>query len=56
MLAHHRLPIKPLHFSASEEKQRPHGTSNLIALAFRYERRLQPAEFLHGPSGDPEQF
>jgi hypothetical protein len=50
MLAHHRLPIKLLLFSASEEEQRRHGTSNVIAVAFRYGRRLQPAELLHGPS------
>jgi len=50
MLAHHRLPIKPLLFLASEEKQRRHGTCNVIAVAFRYGRRLQPAELLHGPS------
>ena len=48
-LAHHRLPIELLLFSASEVEQRRHGSSNVIAEAFRYGRRLDPVEALHGP-------
>jgi uncharacterized protein len=48
-LAHHRLPIELLLFSAGEVEQRRHGLNNVIAEAFRYGRRLNPAESLHGP-------
>ena len=48
-LAYHRLPIELLLFSASEVAQRRHGSCNVIAEAFRYGRRLDPAEPLHGP-------
>jgi predicted nucleotidyltransferase len=47
-LAHHRLPIELLLFSASEVEQRRHGRVNVIAEAFRYGRRLEPGETLHG--------
>ena len=47
-LAHHRLPIELLLFSASEVEQRWHGRVNVIAEAFRYGRRLEPGERLHG--------
>ena len=48
-LAYHRLPIELLLFSSSEVEQRRNGSSNVIAEAFRYGRRLDPAEPLHGP-------
>ena len=48
-LAYHRLPIELLLFSASEVAQRRHGSSNVIAEAFRYGRRINPAECLDGP-------
>lgn len=48
-LAHHRLPIELLLFSASEVEQRRHGRNNVIAEAFRYGRRLEPAKSTHGP-------
>jgi predicted nucleotidyltransferase len=48
-LAHHRLPIELLLYSASEVEDRRHGRQNVIAEAFRYGRRLDPAESLHGP-------
>jgi predicted nucleotidyltransferase len=48
-LAHHRLPIELLLFSASEVEQRRHGMNNVIAEAFRYGRRLEPAKSTHGP-------
>jgi hypothetical protein len=48
-LAHHRLPIELLLYSASEVAQRRHGGVNVIAEAFRYGRRLDPAEPSHGP-------
>ena len=48
-LAHHRLPIELLLYSASEVEERRHGHQNVIAEAFRYGRRLDPAEPLHGP-------
>jgi predicted nucleotidyltransferase len=48
-LAHHRIPIELLLFSASEVEQRRHGGINVIAEAFRYGRRLDPGEPLHGP-------
>jgi len=48
-LAHHRLPIELLLFSASEVEQRRHGMNNVIAEAFRYGRRLEPAKTTHGP-------
>jgi len=48
-LAHHRLPIELLLYSASEVEERRHGRQNVIAEAFRYGRRLDPAEPLHGP-------
>ena len=48
-LAHHRLPIELLLYSASEVEARRHGVQNVIAEAFRYGRRLDPAEPLHGP-------
>jgi predicted nucleotidyltransferase len=48
-LAYHRLPIELLLFSSSEVEKRRHGSSNVIAEAFRYGRRLDPAEPLHGP-------
>ena len=48
-LAYHRLPIELLLFSASEVEERRHGRQNVIAEAFRYGRRLDPAEPLHGP-------
>ena len=47
-LAHHRLPIELLLYSASEVEHRRHGGINVIAEAFRYGRRLDPAESLHG--------
>lgn len=47
-LAHHRLPIELLLFSASEVEERRHGRINVIAEAFRYGRRLEPAEPVHG--------
>jgi predicted nucleotidyltransferase len=47
MLAHHRLPIELLLFSASEVGERRHGRVNVIAEAFRYGRRLEPAEPVH---------
>lgn len=46
-LAHHRLPIELLLFSASEVARRRHGRSNVIAEAFRYGRQLEPAESMH---------
>lgn len=49
-LAHHRLPIEILLYSASEVEERRHGGVNVIAEAFRYGRRLDPAEPLHGSS------
>lgn len=49
-LAHHRLPIELLLFSCSEVEERRHGRTNVIAEAFRYGRRLEPAEPVHGPS------
>ncbi len=48
-LAYHRLPIELLLFSASEVEERRHGRQNVISEAFRYGRRLDPAEPLHGP-------
>ena len=48
-LAHHRLPIELLLYSASQVEERRHGRQNVIAEAFRYGRRLDPAEPLHGP-------
>lgn len=48
-LAHHRLPIELLLYSASEVEDRRQGLQNVIAEAFRYGRRLDPAEPLHGP-------
>ena len=48
-LAYHRLPIELLLFSASEVEERRHGRQNVIAEAFRYGRRLDPEEPLHGP-------
>ena len=48
-LAHHRLPIELLLFSASEVEERRHGRQNVIAEAFSYGRRLDPAEPQHGP-------
>ena len=48
-LAHHRLPIELLLFSASEVEQRRHGRNNVIAETFRYGRRLDPAKSTHGP-------
>lgn len=48
-LAHHRLPIELLLFSASEVAQRRHGSTTVIAEAFRHGRRLDPAESWHGP-------
>jgi predicted nucleotidyltransferase len=47
-LAHHRLPIELLLFSASEVAQRRQGKCNVIAEAFRYGRQLDPAESIHG--------
>lgn len=47
-LAHHRLPIELLLFSASEVEDRQHGRINVIAEAFRYGRQLEPVETLHG--------
>jgi hypothetical protein len=47
-LAHHRLPIELLLFSASEVEERQHGRINVIAEAFRYGRQLEPLEGLHG--------
>lgn len=41
-LAHHRLPIELLLYSASEVEERRQGRSNVIAEAFRYGRRLDP--------------
>jgi len=49
-LANHRLPTELLLFSASEVEERRHGRTNVIAEAFRYERRLDPQESRHGPS------
>jgi predicted nucleotidyltransferase len=49
-LAHHRIPIELLLFSASEVEERRHGRVNVIAEAFRYGRRLQPAEPVNGAS------
>jgi len=49
-LAHHRLPIELLLFSASEVEERRQGGQNVIAEAFRYGRCLDPAEPQHGPS------
>lgn len=49
-LAHHRLPIELLLFSSSEVEERRHGRTNVIAEAFRYGRRLEPTEPVHGPS------
>jgi predicted nucleotidyltransferase len=40
-LAHHRLPIELLLFSASEVEERRQGQINVIAEAFRYGRRLE---------------
>ncbi|WP_295534582.1 nucleotidyltransferase domain-containing protein [Synechococcus sp. UW140] len=48
-LAHHRLPIELLLYSASEVEHRRLGGINVIAEAFRYGRRLDPEELLHGP-------
>jgi predicted nucleotidyltransferase len=48
-LAHHRLPIELLLYSASEVEDRRHGRQNVIAEAFRHGRRLDPAESMHGP-------
>jgi len=48
-LAHHRLPIELLLFSASEVEERRQGGQNVIAEAFRYGRCLAPAEPQHGP-------
>ena len=47
-LAHHRLPIELLLYSASEVEQRRHGTINVIAEAFRHGRRLDAAKPEHG--------
>ena len=47
-LAHHRLPIELLLFSASEVEERRQGQTNVIAEAFRYGRRLEPVETMHG--------
>jgi len=47
-LAHHRLPIELLLFSASEVEERHHGYTNVIAEAFRYGRQLEPTEPVHG--------
>lgn len=49
-LAHHRLPIELLLFSSSEVEERRRGRTNVIAEAFRYGRRLEPAEPVHGAS------
>ena len=49
-LAHHRLPIELLLYSASEVEDRRQGRTNVIAEAFRYGRQLQPAEPVHGAS------
>ena len=49
-LAHHRLPIELLLYSASEVEERRHGRINVIAEAFRYGRRLEGGETLHGAS------
>jgi predicted nucleotidyltransferase len=49
-LAHHRLPIELLLFSASEVEERRHGGVNVIAEAFRYGRRLDPEGPRHGAS------
>jgi len=49
-LAHHRLPIELLLYSASEVEERRHGQINVIAEAFRYGRRLDPEESPHGAS------
>jgi predicted nucleotidyltransferase len=49
-LAHHRLPIELLLFSSSEVEERCRGRTNVIAEAFRYGRRLEPAEPVHGAS------
>ena len=48
-LAHHRLPIELLLYSSSEVEGRRHGRQSVIAEAFRYGRRLDPAESLQGP-------
>jgi len=49
-LAHHRLPIELLLYSASEVEERRHGRTNVIAEAFRYGRRLDPEDSRHGAS------
>jgi predicted nucleotidyltransferase len=49
-LAHHRLPIELLVYSASEVEERRHGRTNVIAEAFRYGRRLEPEDSRHGAS------
>ncbi|MEB3168037.1 MAG: nucleotidyltransferase domain-containing protein [Synechococcaceae cyanobacterium] len=49
-LAHHRLPIELLLFSAREVEERRHGRSNVIAEAFRYGRRLDSEVSRHGAS------
>jgi len=49
-LAHHRLPIELLLFSASEVEERRHGRTNVIAEAFRYGRRLDSEVTRHGAS------
>jgi len=44
-LAHHRIPIGLLLFSASEAKERRHGRVNVIAEAFRYGRSRRTKVF-----------
>jgi len=43
-------------FSASEVEERRHGLFNVIAEAFRYGRRLEPGEALHGAGLDTQRF
>lgn len=49
-LAHHRLPIDLLLYSATEVEARRHGRCNVIAEACRHGRLLEPAPLVHGPS------
>jgi predicted nucleotidyltransferase len=49
-LAHHRIPIELLLFSASEVEKRQYGLVNVIAEDFRHGRRLLPAEQVNGAS------
>jgi len=44
-LAHHRILIELLLFSASEAKERRHGRVNVIAEAFRYGRSRRTKVF-----------